>query len=134
MARRTIPRRTQQRKRTTRVRPASTKKLLLEENSREPYASGDKVWLWSQETSKSKKFLELWEGPYYVMARLSEVRYKLSKVSNPSKVKFLHFDILKHYDEETLRPEETLARKRPTPYRSANFFDAPEMHVKDEAF
>ena len=55
------------------------------------------------------------------MARLSEVRYKLSKVSDPSKVKFLHFDMLKRYAEETLRPEETFARKRPTPYRSANF-------------
>ena len=37
-----------------------------------------------------------------VMARLSEVRYNLSKVSNPSKVRFLHFDMLKRYDEETL--------------------------------
>ena len=37
-----------------------------------------------------------------VMARLSEVRYNLSKVSNPSMVRFLHFDMLKRYDEETL--------------------------------
>ena len=69
-----------------------------------------------------------------MMARLSEVRYKLSKVSNPSKVKFLHFDLLKRSDEETLRPQKTFASKRPTPYRSANFSDDPEMHVEDEAF
>ena len=37
-----------------------------------------------------------------VMATLSEVRYKLSEVSNARKVKFLHFDILKRYDEEAL--------------------------------
>ena len=51
-----------------------------------------------------------------MMPRLSEVMYKLSKVSDPSKVKFLHFDILKRYAEVTLRPEESLAR-------SAKFFD-----------
>ena len=34
----------------------------------------------------------------------------------------------------TLRPEETFARKRPTPYRSANFFDDAEMHVEHGAF
>ena len=90
--------------------------------------------VWSQEAIKSKIFFDLWEGPYVVMARLSEVSYKLSKVSNPNKVRFLHFDMLKRYDEETLRPEETLAKKRPTTYRSANFSDAPEMHVEDEAF
>ena len=69
----------------------------------EPYANDDKVWVWSQETSKSKKYFGLWEGPYVVMARLSEVKYKLSKVSNPSKVKFLHFDMLKRCDEGTLQ-------------------------------
>ena len=101
---------------------------------RKPYAIGDKFWVWSRETSKSKRSFDLWEGLYVLMARLSEVRYKFSKVFNPSKVKFLHFDILKRYDEETLRREGTFARKRPTPYWSANFFDAPEMHVEDEAF
>ena len=90
--------------------------------------------MWSQETNKSKKSFDLLEGPYVVMARLFEVSYKLSKVSNPSKVKFLHFGMLKRYDEETPRPEETLARKQPTPYRSAIFFDALEMHVENEAF
>ena len=100
---------------------------------RELYASDDKVWAWSQETSKSKKSFDLWEGPYVVMARLSTVRYKLSKVSNPSKVKFLHFYMLKRYDEETLQPEEATARERPTPYRSANFFEDLEMRIEDEA-
>ena len=100
----------------------------------EPYAIGDKVWVWSQEAIKSKKSFDLWEGPYVGMARLSEVRYKLSKVSNPSKVKFLHFDMLKHFAEETFQPEKSFARKRPTPYRSAYFSDDPEMHVEDEAF
>ena len=100
----------------------------------EPYASGDKVWVWSQETSKSKKSFDLWEGPYVLMARLSEVRYKLSKVSNPSRVKFLHFDMLKRYNEETLRPEDTLARKRPTPYWSATFLMLRRGTIKTRRF
>ena len=33
-----------------------------------------------------------------------------------------------------MQPEETFARKRPTPYRSANFFDDPELHVEHEVF
>ena len=99
----------------------------------QPFASGDKVWEWSQETIKSKKSFDLWERPYVVMARSSEVRYKLSKVYEPSRMKFLLFDIMKLYVEETVQPEGTFARKRPTPYRSANCFDDPKMHVEDEA-
>ena len=58
----------------------------------------------------------------------------MSKQSNPTKVKFLHFNTLKRYVEDTGQPEEATARKRPTPYWSANFFDEPEMHVNEEAF
>ena len=64
--------------------------------------SGDKVWLWSQETNISKKSFDPWEVPYVVMARMSEIRYMLSKVSNPCHVKFLHFDLLKPYAEKTV--------------------------------
>ena len=37
------------------------------------------------------------EGPYVLMARMSEVNYQVSKVSIPNKVKFLHFNMLKLY-------------------------------------
>ena len=67
------------------------------------------------------------------MARMSEVTYKVAKQSTPSKLKFLHFNTLKRYVEDTRKPEETAARKRPIPYRSANFFEDPEMHIEDEA-
>ena len=49
MARRTVLRRTKQRKRNTRNKPASTKELLLEKNSREHYASDKNVWVCSKE-------------------------------------------------------------------------------------
>ena len=55
-------------------------------------------------------------------------------MSNPSKVKFLHFDMLKRYAEKKVQPEEAASTRRPAPYRPAYFFDGPEMHVKDEAF
>ena len=89
--------------------------------------------MWSKEKLKSKKALDAWEGPYVVMARMSEVTYKVAKRSTPSKVKFLHFNTLQRYVEDTRQLEETAARKRPTPYRSANFFEDPEMHIEDEA-
>ena len=55
-------------------------------------------------------------------------------MSNSSKVKFQPFDMLKRYAEKKVQPEEAASRRRPAPYRSANFFDGPEMHVEDEAF
>ena len=100
----------------------------------EPYATGDKIWVWSKENLKSKNTFNPWEGPYVVMVRISEVTYKVAKQSTPSKMKFLHFNMLKRTVEYTRQPEEAIARKRPTPYGSTNFFDDPEMHVKDEAF
>ena len=33
-----------------------------------------------------------------------------------------------------MHPEETITRKRPTQYWSANFFDDPEIHVEDKVF
>ena len=43
----------------------------------------------------SKKPFGPWEGPYVLMARMSEVNYQVSNVSIPNKVKFLHFNMLK---------------------------------------
>ena len=48
--------------------------------------------MWAKEEVKLKKTFDPWGGPHVVMARMSEVRYKLSKVYNPIKAKFLHFD------------------------------------------
>ena len=98
----------------------------------EPYAAGDKVWVWAKEKFKSWKHFDSWEGPYVVVARLSEVRYKIAKDSTPSKVKFLHFNMLKRFQEETVHSDEATSCKRPTPYRSVNFFDDPEMNDEDE--
>ena len=98
----------------------------------EPYTAGDKVWVWAKEKFKSKKHFDPWEGPYVVLARMSEVNYKVAKESTPSKVKFLHFNKLKRVKEETIQSEEATASKRPAPYRSVNFFDDPEMRDEDE--
>ena len=99
----------------------------------DPYATGDKVWVWSKEKLKSKKAFDPWEGPYIVMARISEMTYKVAKQTTPSKVKFLHFNMLKRRVEDTRQQEEAAARERPSPYRSANFFEDTEMHIEIEA-
>ena len=69
-----------------------------------PYATGDKVWVWSKEKLRSKKTFDPWEGPYIVMARISEMTYKVAKQSTHSKVKFLHFNMLKRRVEDTRQP------------------------------
>ena len=90
-------------------------------------------FFWSKEKIKSKKSFDLWDGLYVVLARISEVNYKVAKQSNPSKLKFLHFNTLERYVEDTGQPEEAIAGKRTTPYWSAIFFEDPEMHIEDEA-
>ena len=67
-----------------------------------------------------------------MMARLSEVKYKMAKESTPSKVKFLHFNMLKRFKEETAQSDEATSSKRPTPYRSVTLFDDPEMYDEDD--
>ena len=98
----------------------------------EPYAAGNKVWVWVKEKFESRKHFDPWEGPYVVHSRMSEVIYKIAKQSAPSKVNFLHFNLLKRFKEETAQSDEATSSKRPTPYRSVNFFDDPEMFDEDE--
>ena len=69
-----------------------------------------------KEKIKSKKTFDPYEGPYVVLARMSKVNFKVAKQSNPSKVKFLHFNMLKRCVDDTGYPEEAAARKRLTPY------------------
>ena len=88
--------------------------------------------MWANENFKSRKHFDSWEGPYAVLARMCEVYYKMAKESTPSKVKFMHFNMLMRFKEETAQSGEATSSKRPTPYRSVNFFDDPEMYDEDE--
>ena len=92
-------------------------------NHGEPYAAEDKVLVWAKKKFKSRKHFDPWEGPYVVLSRMSEVNYKMAKESTPSKVKFLHFNMLKRFKEVTAQSYEATSSKRPTSYRSVNFFD-----------
>ena len=92
---------------------------------------GDKVWVWAKEKIKSKKLLLPWEGPYVVLAKVSEVNYKVAKLTTPGKLRFLHFNMLKPYVEEEPRPDEANSSKRPTPFRSTGFFDEPGLQDED---
>ena len=60
------------------------------------------------------------------------MNYKMVKDSTPIKVKFLHFNMLKRFKEETAQSDEATSSKRPTPYWSVNLFDDPEMQDEDE--
>ena len=56
----------------------------------------------------------------------------MANESTPSEVKFLHFNMLKRFKAETAQSDEATSSKRPTPYRSVNFFDDPEMYDEDD--
>ena len=92
----------------------------------EPYSMGDKVWVWAKENIKPKFFLP-WEGPYVLLAKVSEVNYKVAKLTTPGKIRFLHFNMLKPYVEEEPRPDEAYSSKRPT----TGFFDKPGWQDED---
>ena len=77
----------------------------------EPYTVGDKVWVWAKEEFKLRKHFDPWEGPYVVLARMSEVNYKMAKESTPSKVKFLHLNMLKRFKEERAQSDEAARGK-----------------------
>ena len=95
---------------------------------KEPHATGDKLWVWVKERIKLKNYFDPWEEPYAVMAKISEVIYKVTKQSTPRKcIKLLLCA------ESRGQPEEAAARKRPTAYLSPNSFDDPEMYVEEEA-
>ena len=64
------------------------------------------MWVWAKEKIKSKKFSLPWDGPYVVLAKVSEVNYKVAKPSIPAKVRYLHFNMLKPYVEENPQSNE----------------------------
>ena len=65
---------------------------------------------------------------------MSEVSCKMAQQSSPSQGKFLSFDMLKRYADKIVQAEKANERKQPISYRSAKFFDDPELNVEDEAF
>ena len=66
----------------------------------EPYEIGAKVWLYSKQKAKSKKFFVPYEGPYLIQERTSEVSYLIYKEGRPRKTRVVHFNLLKPYNEE----------------------------------
>ena len=97
----------------------------------DPCEIGDKLWVWAKEKIKSKKFFLPWEGPYVILSKVSEVNYKVAKVTTPNKVRFLHFNMLKPYVEEVANPNEETTRARPTPSRSGRFFEDSAAEDED---
>ena len=97
----------------------------------EPYSMLDKVWLWAKEKIKTKKFFLPSEGPYVVLAKVSEDNYKVAKLTTPGKIQFPHFNMLKPYLEEEPRPDEANSSKRPTAFRSTGFFEMPGVQDED---
>ena len=97
------------------------KDLYFKKAYGEPYKIGAKVWLYSKQNAKSKKFFVPYEGPYIIKERISEVNYMIYKEERPRKTRIVHFNLLKPCNEE--RTGDASGRnKRPTPFRSQDFF------------
>ena len=132
MARPTVPRRKKQRKRTTRDRPVPTKSITGRKFTWNPMRVVTGSGCGHKRQVSQRSLLTCGKDP--MLWWPSCPKSGTSCLRCPIRVRwsFCFMTWLKRY--ETLWPEETLARKRPTPCHSANFFDAPEMHVEDEAF
>ena len=63
----------------------------------EPYVAGDRVWLHVPAVKKGQtsKFSTSWDGPYEVLAPLSDVTYRLRKEGPGGKIRVEHFNRLK---------------------------------------
>ena len=61
---------------------------------------GEKVWLFQPQEAKSRKFFFLWIAPDNIIARTSEVNYKISKDINSKKWQIVHYNRLKPVKEE----------------------------------
>ena len=56
--------------------------------------------MFAKHKQKSKKFYNNWEGPYVILKRVSEVNYKIAKLTAKTKWKVVHFNNLKPYVDE----------------------------------
>ena len=63
----------------------------------EPFKEGDLVWLYSSVISSSdcRKLHHPWTGPYRIVAKLSDITYKIAPLNSPNRYSVVHFDRLK---------------------------------------
>ena len=66
-----------------------------------------------------------------ILSKVSEVNYKVAKVTTSNEVRFLQFNMLKPYVEEVANPNEETNRARATPSRSGGFFEDPGAEDED---
>jgi len=81
------------------LKASEKQKLYYDHRSRKPsYAVGDPVWLriYKKTVGKTPKLQFKWEGPYKVVAALSDVTVKIQKTAK-APVKVIHVNKLKPY-------------------------------------
>ena len=75
----------------------------------EPFQEGDMVWLYSTvvPTQSHRKLHHPWTGPYKIIAKLSDINYKIAPTHNSSSTSIVHFNRLKRYVPGTRLPTQS---------------------------
>jgi transposase InsO family protein len=73
---------------------------------KEPYKVGDLVRYYYPPSMNCNKFARPWLGPYKVLTKVTEVDYKISKVSHPDKTRVVHYDTLKLFEGTKDTPDQ----------------------------
>ena len=98
-----------------------------------PYQRDDKVWLFSPQLAKSKKFYLPWTGPYTVVRKINEVNYEICSEKNKKKNQIVHYNRLKPFrtrsenDDQHLRQSTRIAERLTT-----ERYDADHLPSSDD--
>ena len=76
---------------------------------RPEFAVGEHVRYYYRPLTAGNKFARPWTGPWTILRQLTEVDYKIGKVSNPHKQRVVHIDNLKPYEGDIDDPTFTMS-------------------------
>ena len=102
-----------------------------------PYQKDDKVWLFSPQLAKSKKFYLPWTGPYTVVRKINEDNYGIFSEKTKMKNQIVHYNRLKPFkarsenEDQHIRQSTRIAERLPTQRYDADHL--PSSDDEDDA-
>ena len=102
-----------------------------------PYQKDDKVWHFSPQLAKSKKFCLPWTGPYTVVRKINEVSYEICSEKKKKKNQIVHYNRLKPFkarsenEDQHLRRSTQIAKRLTTEGYDADHL--PSSNEQDDA-
>ena len=100
-----------------------------------PYQRDDKVWLFSPQLAKTKKFYQPWTGPYTVVRKINEVDYEICSEKNKKKNQIVHYNRLKPFKTRSKNDCQHLRRSTRIAERlTTERYDADHLPSSDDDY